>query len=68
MRRRQRDPRFVPRPAAPVQLIDGGLRADGDAICPGCLQWIEGGAYVRRNVYDLLQHEACPVPARTVDS
>jgi hypothetical protein len=66
MRRRQRNP--WPWPVPPVQLIDGGLRADADAICPGCLQWIEGGAYVRRNVFDLLEHEACPVPARSADS
>ena len=59
MRRRNRIAAWWP--AEPVPLIDGGLRADSDAICPECLQWIETGAYVRRNVYDLLEHEACPV-------
>ena len=47
----------------PMEPLDGALRADTDEICPGCLQWFESGAYVRRNAYGLLQHEACPVRA-----
>ncbi len=51
-------------PDAPLsEHVDGALRADTDAICPGCLQWLETGAYVRRNAYGLLRHEACPVPS-----
>jgi hypothetical protein len=46
-----------------MEPLDGALRADTDEICPGCLQWFETGAYVRRNAYGLLQHEACPVRA-----
>jgi hypothetical protein len=65
-RRIGRDP-FLPwtdrRVDQPAEHLDGALRADTDAICPGCLQWLETGAYVRRNAYGLLEHEACPVRA-----
>jgi hypothetical protein len=43
-----------------VEVIDASLHADADAICPDCLQWINPWEYVRRNAFDLLEHEVCP--------
>jgi len=41
-------------------LIDAALRVDADAICPDCLAWIGRTDHVRRNIYGLLEHDACP--------
>lgn len=41
-------------------VIDASLHADAEAICPRCLSWIESWDFVRRNSFDLLQHESCP--------
>lgn len=44
----------------PAEVVDASLHVDTDAVCPDCLQWIHPGDYVRRNAYDLLEHEVCP--------
>ena len=36
------------------------LRVDEDVVCPRCLQWIAPDDIVRRTVYGVAQHEACP--------
>ena len=56
--------RLVPRlrrhrRAEPV-IIDAALRVDADAVCPDCLQWIGPSDHVRRNIYGLVEHDACP--------
>jgi hypothetical protein len=56
---RRRGRRRAPVPE-PLELVDGALHADVDAICPDCLTWIQPGDYLRRNAYGLLEHEACP--------
>jgi hypothetical protein len=43
-----------------VELIDASWHVDTDAICPDCLRWISRDDYVRRNAFDLLEHEVCP--------
>jgi hypothetical protein len=43
-----------------VEVIDASFHVDTEAICPDCLQWINPWDYVRRNAYDLLEHEVCP--------
>lgn len=43
-----------------VDVIDASFHADTDAICPDCLGWINPWEYVRRNAFDLLEHEVCP--------
>jgi hypothetical protein len=43
-----------------LELVDGALHADVEAICPDCLTWIQPGDYLRRNAYGLLEHEVCP--------
>jgi hypothetical protein len=43
-----------------VEFIDASLHAQTDAICPDCLRWITPDDYVRRNVFDMLEHEVCP--------
>jgi hypothetical protein len=43
-----------------VEVIDASFHVDTDAICPDCLQWIHPWDYVRRNAFDLLEHEVCP--------
>jgi hypothetical protein len=43
-----------------VEVIDASLHVDSDAICPDCLQWINPWEYVRRNAFDLVEHEVCP--------
>ena len=40
--------------------VDASLHVGADAICPRCLSWIGPGDFVRRNAFDLLQHESCP--------
>jgi hypothetical protein len=45
---------------APVEVIDASWHVDTEAICPDCLQWIAPADYVRRNAFDLLEHEVCP--------
>ena len=41
-------------------IIDAALRVDADAVCPDCLQWIGPSDHVRRNIYGLVEHDACP--------
>lgn len=43
-----------------VEVIDASWHVDTDAICPDCLRWIRPDDYVRRNAFDLLEHETCP--------
>jgi hypothetical protein len=43
-----------------VELIDASWHVETDAICPDCLRWISPDDYVRRNAFDLLEHEVCP--------
>lgn len=43
-----------------VDVIDASFHVDTEAICPDCLQWINPWDYVRRNAFDLLEHEVCP--------
>jgi hypothetical protein len=42
------------------QVIDASWHVDTEAICPDCLQWIGPTDFVRRNAFDLLEHEVCP--------
>jgi hypothetical protein len=50
--RRSRRPR--------TEVIDASWHVDTEAICPDCLQWIGPADFVRRNAFDLLEHEVCP--------
>jgi hypothetical protein len=43
-----------------VELIDASWHIDTDAICPDCLRWISPDEYVRRNAFDMPEHEVCP--------
>jgi hypothetical protein len=43
-----------------VEVIDASFHVDTEAICPDCLQWINPWDYVRRNAFDMLEHEVCP--------
>ena len=43
-----------------VEVIDASWHVDTEAICPDCLQWIAPADYVRRNAFDLLEHEVFP--------
>ena len=43
-----------------VEVIDASWHVDTEAICPDCLGWIGPTEFVRRNAYDLLEHEVCP--------
>ena len=43
-----------------LEVVDASLHVETDAICPDCLQWINGWDYVRRNAFDLIEHEVCP--------
>jgi hypothetical protein len=43
-----------------AEVIDASWHVDTEAICPDCLQWIGPADFVRRNAYDLLEHEVCP--------
>jgi hypothetical protein len=43
-----------------VEFIDASLHVETDAICPDCLRWIAPDDYVRRNAFDMLEHEVCP--------
>jgi hypothetical protein len=36
------------------------LHVDEEVVCPKCLRWITPHDIVRRTVYGLAQHEACP--------
>ena len=45
---------------AHVEVIDASWHVDTEAICPDCLQWIGPADFVRRNAFDLLEHEVCP--------
>ncbi len=45
---------------AHVEVIDASWHVDTEAICPDCLGWIGPTEFVRRNAYDLLEHEVCP--------
>ena len=42
------------------EVIDASWHVDTEAICPDCLQWIWPADFVRRNAFDLLEHEVCP--------
>jgi hypothetical protein len=43
-----------------TEVIDASWHVDTEAICPDCLQWIGPADFVRRNAFDLLEHEVCP--------
>jgi hypothetical protein len=43
-----------------IEVIDASWHVDTEAICPDCLQWIGPADFVRRNAFDLLEHEVCP--------
>ena len=43
-----------------VEVIDASWHVETDAICPDCLRWISVDDYVRRNAFDMLEHEICP--------
>jgi hypothetical protein len=43
-----------------IEFIDASWHVETDAICPDCLCWISPDDYVRRNAFDLLEHEVCP--------
>ena len=43
-----------------VEVIDASWHVDTDAICPDCLGWIGPTEFVRRNAFDMLEHEVCP--------
>ena len=43
-----------------LDVIDASWHVDTEAICPDCLQWIGPADFVRRNAFDLLEHEVCP--------
>jgi hypothetical protein len=43
-----------------AEIIDASWHVDTEAICPDCLGWIGPTEFVRRNAYDLLEHEVCP--------
>ena len=43
-----------------VEVIDASFHVDTEAICPDCLGWINPWEYVRRNAFDMLEHEVCP--------
>jgi hypothetical protein len=43
-----------------VEPIDASWHVDTEAICPDCLHSIRADDYVRRNAFDLLEHETCP--------
>lgn len=45
---------------AHVEVIDASFHVDTEAICPDCLGWINPWDFVRRNAFDLLEHEVCP--------
>jgi hypothetical protein len=45
---------------AVAEVIDASFHVDTEAICPDCLQWIGPTDFVRRNAFDLLEHEVCP--------
>jgi hypothetical protein len=36
------------------------MQVDADVICPRCLHFIWPDEYVRRTVYGVVQHQACP--------
>jgi hypothetical protein len=40
--------------------VDSSLHVDADSICPRCLSWIGPTDFVRRTLFDLVQHETCP--------
>ncbi|MGZ4593754.1 MAG: hypothetical protein ACXV3C_07795 [Actinomycetes bacterium] len=46
-----------------VEVIDASWHVSTEAICPDCLRWISPDDYVRRNAFDLLEHEVCPPPS-----
>ena len=43
-----------------LEVVDASFHVETDAICPDCLEWINGWDYVRRNGFDMLEHEVCP--------
>jgi hypothetical protein len=43
-----------------TEVVDASFHVDTEAICPDCLTWINPWDYVRRNAFDLLEHEVCP--------
>ena len=45
---------------AHVEVIDASFHVDTEAICPDCLGWINAWDFVRRNAFDILEHEVCP--------
>jgi hypothetical protein len=53
-------PRLRRRRRAEPVIVDAALRVDVDAVCPDCLQWIRPADHVRRNIYGLVEHDACP--------
>jgi len=42
------------------EVIDASFHVDTEAICPDCLGWINPWDFVRRNAFDILEHEVCP--------
>jgi len=46
-----------------TEVIDASFHVDTEAICPDCLGWINPWDYVRRNAFDILEHEVCPPAA-----
>jgi hypothetical protein len=53
-------PRLRRRRRSEPVIVDAALRVDADAVCPDCLQWIGPAEHVRRNIYGLVEHDACP--------
>jgi hypothetical protein len=45
---------------AHLEVIDASWHVETDAICPDCLGWIGPSEFVRRNAFDMLEHEVCP--------
>ncbi len=43
-----------------LEVIDASWHVDTEAICPDCLTWIGPADFVRRNAFDLVEHEVCP--------
>ena len=49
-----------PRRRRYLDVVDASWHVDTEAICPDCLQWIGPADFVRRNAFDMLEHEVCP--------
>jgi hypothetical protein len=51
---------FISDPPYGGPSLDGALHVDADAICPRCMGWIAPDHFVRRTLFDLVEHESCP--------